>query len=68
MTMATERATAAQLEFVEALAGELPDMARMSSTDARAIMDVLRGMSKRAVGRLINVLKAQRSRRRRGHC
>ena len=28
MTMAIERATTAQLEFVEALAGELPDMAR----------------------------------------
>ena len=60
MTMAIERATTAQLEFVEALAGELPDMARMPSTDAKAIIQELRCMTRSEASRLIDVLKAKR--------
>ena len=60
MTMATERATTAQLEFVEALAGELPDMALMTRTDAKAIINELRSMTRSEASRLIDVLKAGR--------
>ena len=60
MTTATERATAAQIEFVEVLAGELPDMALMPRTDAKAIIEALRTMTRSEASRLIDVLKAKR--------